>query len=94
MSTTSEVDNSDVDADLTSVRHAEDSFMILNDRVDETSPLDGSESEELQSKSSDHSSFLNIDIDDAIEDEEIDTTESIDLDEKQVNQELEEVSRL
>jgi hypothetical protein len=94
MSITSEVDNSDVDNDLTSVRLAEDSFMVLNDHVDETSPLDDSESmlEESQSESSDDSSFLNIDLDDDIEDEEIDTTESLDLDERQVNQELEEVS--
>ena len=96
MSIILEVDSSDVDIDLTSVRLAEDSFMILNDRVDEISPLDDPESalEESQSESSDDSSFLNLDLDDAIEDEEIDTTESIDLDEKQVNQELEEVSRL
>ena len=94
MSITSEVDNSDVDIDLTSVRLAEDSFMVLNDRVDETSSLDDSESapEGSQSESSDDSSILNIDLDGDIEDEEIDTTESIDLDEQQVNQELEEVS--
>jgi len=93
MSTILEADNSDVDIDLTSVRHAEDSFMVLNDQ-DETSPLDDFEpaSEESQSESSD-SSFLNIDLDNDIDidDEEIDTTASMDLNE-QVNQELEEVS--
>ena len=96
MSITLEVDNSDVDLDLTSVRLAEDSFMVLNDRVDETILLDDSKSvsEESQPESSDNSSFLDIDLEDDSEDEEIDTTESIDLDEKQVNQELEEVSRL
>jgi hypothetical protein len=85
-----EVDNPNVDIELTSV---EDSFMILNAGVDETSPPDDSApaSEESQSESSD-SSFLDIDLDDEIEDEEIDTTESIELDEHQVNQELEEVS--
>ena len=89
-----EVDNPDVDIELTSVEHAEDSFMILNADVDETSPPDddsASTSEESQSESSD-SSFLDIDLDDVIEDEEIDITESIELDEHQVNQELEEVS--
>ena len=93
MSIIIEVDSSDGDIDLASARHAEDSFMILNDRVDETSPLDDSVSaaEESQSESSD-SSFLNIDLDDEIDDEEIDAAESIDLDEQQVNQELEEVS--
>jgi hypothetical protein len=80
MSIILEVDNPDVDIELTSV---EDSFMILNAGVDET--------EESQSESSD-SSFPDIDLDDEIEDEEIDTTESIELDEHQVNQELEEVS--
>ncbi|KAF8549818.1 hypothetical protein OG21DRAFT_542691 [Imleria badia] len=92
MSIILEVDNSDVDIGLTSVRHAEDSFMILNDHLDETTLLDGSVSapEETQSVSSD-SSYLNIDLDDEIEDEEIDTTESIDLDEQQVNQALEDV---
>lgn len=90
-----ELDKSGVDIDLTSVRHADESFMILNDRLDETSPLDGSAfaSEESQSESSD-SSYLNIDLDDEIEDEEIDTTESVDLDEQQanLNRELEDVS--
>ena len=94
MSITLEVDNSDVDLDLTSVRLAEDSFMVLNDRVDETILLDDSKSvsEESQPESSDNSSFLDIDLEDDSEDEEIDTTESIDLDEQQVNQELDEVS--
>jgi hypothetical protein len=87
MSTILEVDNPDVDNELTSV---EDSFMILNAGVYETSPPDDSApaSEESQSESSD-SSFLDIDLDDETEDEEID---SIELDERQVNQELEEVS--
>ncbi|KAI9573409.1 hypothetical protein HD554DRAFT_2055827 [Boletus coccyginus] len=91
MSIILEVDNSDVDIELTSVRHAEDSFVVLNDQ-DETSPLDDPEpaSEESQSESSEES-YLNIDLDDdSIDDEEIDTTASMDLDE-QVNQELEEV---
>ena len=82
------LDNSDVDIELTTVEHAEDSFIILNAGVDETSqPPDGSApaSEDLQSESSD-SSFLDID---EIDDEEIDTTENV---EHQVSQELEEVS--
>ncbi|KAF8124364.1 hypothetical protein EV363DRAFT_1227517 [Boletus edulis] len=92
MSIILEVDNSDVDIDLTSVEHAEDSFMILNDGVDETSPSDGSASasEEAQSESSD-SSFLDIDLPDEMEDDEISTTESIEPDEQHVNQDLEEV---
>lgn len=93
MSILLEVDNSDVDIDLTSVRHAEDSFMILNEHVDETSALDGSvsASEESQSEPSD-SSYLNIDLDDDIDDQEIDSAESIDLDEQEANGELEDVS--
>ena len=82
------LDNSDVDIELTTVEHAEDSFIILNADVDETSqPPDESApaSEDLQSESSD-SSFLDID---EIDDEEIDTTENV---EHQVSQELEEVS--
>jgi hypothetical protein len=79
-----EVDNSDIDIEF---EHAEDSFMILKASADETSPPDDSASEELQSESSD-SAFLDIDLDE-IGDEEIDTAESIDLDDRQ---ELEEVS--
>jgi hypothetical protein len=92
MSIIMEADNSDVDNDLTSVEHAEDSFMILDDGVDETSPPDGSASasEESQSESSD-SSFLDIDLADDLEDDEISTTESIEPDEQHVNQDLEEV---
>ncbi|KAG8215118.1 hypothetical protein J3R82DRAFT_8569 [Butyriboletus roseoflavus] len=91
MSIILEVDDSDVDIDLTSVRHAEDSFMILNDHVDETGPLDGSVSlsEESQSESSD-SSYLNIYLDDDIDDQEIDAIESMDLDGQRAIQELEE----
>jgi len=83
MSVILQMDNPDVDI--------EHSFMILDAGVDETSPLDhsASASEESQSESSD-SSFLDIDLDET-EDEEIDTTQSIELDEHQVNQELEEV---
>lgn len=92
MSIMLEVVNSDVDIDLTSVRHAEDSFMILNDHLDETSPPDGSVlASESQSESSD-SSYMNIGLDDDIDDQEIDITESMDLDEQQGNQELEDVS--
>jgi hypothetical protein len=90
MSIILQVDNSDVDIESTSV---EDSFMILDaDGVAETSPPDDSApaSEESRSESSD-SSFLDIYLDDEIEDED-DTTQSIELDEHQVNQELEEVS--
>ena len=93
MSIILEVDNPDVDIESTSV---EDSFMILNDDgVDEANLPDdsapASESEESQSESSD-SSFLDIDLDDEIEDQQIDTPQSVELDEHQVNQELEEVS--
>jgi hypothetical protein len=87
-----EVENSDVDIDLTSVEHAEDSFMLLNPSVDKSSPPDDSASisEDLQSDFSD-SSFLDIYLEDEIEDEETNTTESIEL---QVNQDLEEVSSM
>jgi hypothetical protein len=61
----------------------EDSFTILNDDS-------ASASEDSQSESSD-SSFLDIDLDE-LDDEEIDASGSIELDEHQVNQELEEVS--
>ena len=90
MSIILEVDNSDVDIRLTSVEHAEDAFVILNAGVDETNPPDGP-APECQSESSDiDSSFSESDIDlDDIEDEETDT---IQLYEHQVNQELEEVS--
>lgn len=93
MSIILEVDDSDIDIDLTSVRYAEDSFMILNDHMDETGPLDGpvSASEESPSESSD-SSYLNIDLDDDIDDQEIDATESMDLEEQEANHELDEVS--
>ena len=93
MSSILEEDNSDVDIDLTSVRHAKDSFMILSDCIDDASPLDDTvaPSEESQSESSD-SSYLNIGLGSDIDDEEIDsTTASMDLDE-QGNQELDEVS--
>lgn len=92
MSIIPEVDNSDVDIGLISVEHEGDSFMILNASVDETNPPcdPAPASEESDSESSD-SSFLDIDLDDGIEGEEIDTTESIEL-ERKVNQELEEVS--
>lgn len=94
MSIILEVDNSDVDIGLASVRGADDSFMVLNDHVDETSPQDDSESalEELQSASSD-SSYLNIDMDDDddIDNEEIDATESVDLNGQQPDSDLEEV---
>ena len=82
------MDNPD---ELTSVEHTEDSLIILNPGVlDETTQPDDSapDSEELQSDSSSYLSFLDIDLDDETDGEEIDTTESID----QVNQELEEVS--
>ena len=79
-----EVDSPDVDIDLTSVRHAEDSFMTLNDRVDETSPLGSVPASE---ESQPESSILNVELDDDIEDEK----ESIDL-EQQANEEPEEVS--
>jgi len=61
--------------------------MSLNDHMDETSPLDDSVAapEGPQSRSS-GSSYLNIDLNNDIEDEEIDTTAS-----GQVDQELEEV---
>lgn len=89
-----EMDNPGVHIELTSVENAEDSFMVVNTGVDETTPLDdyapASEESDSQSESSD-SSFLDIDLIDEINDEEIDTTESIELDEHQVNQELEEV---
>ena len=91
-----EEENPDVDIiELTSVEHVGDSFMVLNAGVDETSPpLDsapGSDSEESQSEFSD-SSFLDIDLDDEIEVEGIDTTETISIDEHEVKQELDEVS--
>ena len=80
MSISPELDGSDVDIELT-----EDPFMVLND----TAPA-SEDSDESQSESSD-SSFLDIsDLDDEIEGDEIDTTESIQVD--QVNQELEYVS--
>jgi len=83
MSIILEMDNPD---ELTSVERAEDSFIFLNPGVlDETSQLDAAS--DSQSESSDLS-FPDIDLDDEIDGEEIDTTESID----QVNQELEEVS--
>jgi len=88
MSIILEMDNPD---ELTSVEHAGDSFIILNPGVlDETTQPDDSapDSEELQSDSSSYLSFLDIDLDDETDGEEIDTTESIDG----VNQELEEVS--
>lgn len=82
----------DVNMELTSVQPAEDSFMILNTRVvDETSPPSDS-SEDSQSEFSD-SSFLDIDLDDEIEDEEIDTTQSI-VDEHQMNHDLDQVSMI
>jgi hypothetical protein len=82
MSTSLELDSSDVDIELT-----EDPFMVLND-----SASAAEDSDESQSESSD-SSFLDIsDLDDEIEDEEIDTTESVQVDEHQANQELEYVS--
>ena len=87
------MDNSDVDVDLTSVEHAEDSFMLVNASVDKPTPPDDSAStiEDLQSEFSDSSSFLDIYLEDEIEDEEIDTVESINI---QVNQDLEEVSSI
>jgi hypothetical protein len=85
MSIILEEDNPDADIELSSVERAEDSFMILNAGVDDTRPPDDS-ADDSQSEFSD-SSFLDID---EIEDGEIDTTQSIELDE--VNQELEEVS--
>jgi hypothetical protein len=93
MSTILEMDNSDVDVDLTSVEHAEDSFMLVNASVDKPTPPDDSAStiEDLQSEFSDSSSFLDIYLEDEIEDEEIDTVESINI---QVNQDLEEVSSI
>ena len=78
MSISLEVDGSDVDIELTA---SEDPFMISNG----SAPA----SDESESESSD-SSFLDIDLDE-IEDEEIDTTESIEVDEYQVDQELEYV---
>ncbi len=75
MSISLEVDSAGADVDI------EDSFMILNDSAPTLS-------DESQSEFSD-SSFLDIDLDDEIEDEEIDTTESIEV---EVNQELKDVS--
>lgn len=91
MSIILEVDDSDVDIDLTSVREAGDSFMTVNDTVDETNLLDGFVPEDSSSESSD-SSYLNIGLDEETEHEEIDAIGSIDLDGEQVNQDLEEVS--
>jgi len=72
----------------------EDTFSILNASEDEleTSRPDDSApaSEDSQSESSD-SSFLDIDLDE-LDDEEIDASSSIELDEHQVNHELQEVS--
>ena len=81
-------DSSDGDGDSTSVRHAEDSFLALNDNVGGPGPQDDyvSTSEGPSPSESSDSSYLNIDID-----EEIDTG-SIDVDEQQPNQDLEEVS--
>ena len=96
MSIILEAENSDVDIDLASVRHAEESVMVLGDYMDETGRLDGflspleDSQEDSQSESSD-SSFLNIDLGDEIEEGEIDTTEFIGPDEERANQELEEV---
>lgn len=92
MSIILEVDSSNVDNDLPCIE-LEDSFMNMNNHVDETNPQDDSVSAsgESQSESSD-SSYLNIDLDDDTDDEEIDTTESMDLDEQQPNRDLEEVS--
>ena len=42
MSVIMEAQSSDVDDDLASVRHAEDSIMVLGDYMDETGPLDDS----------------------------------------------------
>jgi hypothetical protein len=78
MSISLEVDSSDANIEPT-----EDPFTILND-----SALG---SDESQSESSD-SSFLDIDLDDEFDDEEIDTIESIEVDEHQVNKNLEDVS--
>jgi hypothetical protein len=89
MSIILEVDDSDVDIDLTSVREAGDSFMTVNDTVDETNLLDGFVPEDSSSESSD-SSYLNIGLDEETEHEEIDAIGSIDLDGEQVNQDLEE----
>ena len=97
MSIILEAENSDVDIDLASVRHAEGSVTVLGDYMDETGPLDGSLSaledsqEDSQSESSD-SSFLGIDLGDEIGEGETDTAESIGPDEERANQELEEVN--
>jgi len=64
----------------------EDSFTILNEVTDDSAHAP----DDSQSESSD-SSFLDIDLDD-LDDEEIDASGSIELDEHKVNQELEEVS--
>lgn len=87
-----EAQSSDVDIDLASVRHAEDSFMVLGDYMDETGPLNDSVSALEDSQSQSSESLPNIDLSDDIEKEVIDTTESIDLNEQQANQEMEEVS--
>lgn len=70
----------EVDTYDVDIEMTEDPFTILND----SAPA----SDESQSEFSD-SSFLDID---EIEDEEIDATESIEVDEHQMNQELEGVS--
>ena len=77
-----------MEGDTSGVEHAEDSFMVLNaGELDEISPLPDDAAEE-----SSDSSFLDIDLDDVTDDEEMDTIESVELDdEHQVNQELEEV---
>jgi hypothetical protein len=85
MSIILEVDSPDVDIGLTSVEH-EESFVLLDTGVDETNaPQFQSEFSDIDSSFSES----DIDLDDEIEDEENDT---IQLDEHQVNQELEEVS--
>ena len=86
-------DSSDEDNDSISVRHAEDLFMGLHDNVGGPDPQDdsASTSEEPSPSESSDSSYLNIGLGDDTDDEEIDTG-SIDVDEQQPNQDLEEVS--
>ena len=86
-------DSSDGDDDSTSVRHAEDLFMGLHDNVGGPDPQDdsASTSEEPSPSESSDSSYLNIGLGDDTDDEETDTG-SIDVDEQQPSQDLEEVS--
>jgi hypothetical protein len=60
----------------------------VDNSVRQVSASEGSQPESSDSSSS----YLNVDLDDDIDDGEINTTESMHLDEQQVNQELEEVS--